>query len=848
MGMENVVIAYRADITQAKRQVKLLDRQNKVLAQNLGKDFVKGSTIVRQELTKISTTAKSIKLPLGGATNQLRTYETVVKSANGKLKTITQSIAGYGKNQKITNQTIRNGATVTRTLGQNFATLAKRALLTIPLWFAIRQGLGFVVRTLKEGITNLVAFDKALQKARRNLQGTASEMEANFATLRKEVTKLSIETGKSTEDITNAFQKFATVGFDFETSMSGANNATKLSILLFGDADETATAFARSMRVLIDESKNAKPASEQLASVMTLTSELWKTNAFELNELTQSLTRFAPVAKTAGFSADEAVKLMAGLSTAGLRGSKAGRLLSTSLTRLLTKTDKLASSLGVKVNPEVDRTYDVFLRVLDALQKTRSETGKLSPEFEKITKDIFGLRSGLAVKGLIALRNNLQAVLGVTGDIGKFNDEFEDVNKTLFQLVARFHNLNKETGKAFVSGLVGGEDFRESLEKIVALQTKIQKGAEIFGRIIGGAGWNFAGEFDRLTKEAGEVFYDMFNDIEDYSAEAFSRITKGIRGQLKKAEIEKLIVDIVSGKVEIPEGSVIAVRSALRKRLSEFDVEPEVDVNYKLDGIDLGMEDQTKLIDALIKDQIERTKLAGATAVQQLKINDALRQEYDVTDDVLAQKTRQLEIERAITQEQNDRIQFSSESVKLAEVAKNHGIKTAQAIGEVLDNQRDYNTFIKQGGERAKILKDTFKDFAKNKELENFFKGVKTPGQDFVRGGERIPISELGDRGSTPIRARTQFDLAKSRLGISSKEQTTPVVSTNHKVTIDLNINGKNFSIGAESSEEFIKIMSDIEPRVTYIFKEEIERVFDDIANRGQKTTSKKFREGVEGT
>ncbi|KKK73542.1 hypothetical protein LCGC14_2892800, partial [marine sediment metagenome] len=311
------VIDYRANIEDVKRKVKLLQSINNVMAKKLGTDFTKGATIVKHELSKISISARKIDLGLGKSTNQLKTFTTVVRGANGQLATVTRTVAGTGKNMKVLNSTIRTGATVTRTFGQNLATLAKRAALTIPLWFVLRQGIGAIFRSIREGLSSLVAFDEALQKAKRNLQGTTDDITRNFGKLRTEVTKLSIETGRSTEDITNAFQKFATVGFDYETSIAGANFATKTSILLFGDATETANAFARSMRVLQDDSEGAEATSVQLAKIMALTVELYKTNAFELNEMTASLERFAPAAKVAGFSAGESVKFMAALSTAG---------------------------------------------------------------------------------------------------------------------------------------------------------------------------------------------------------------------------------------------------------------------------------------------------------------------------------------------------------------------------------------------------------------------------------------------------------------------------------------------------------------------------------------------------
>jgi len=803
------VIEYIANLDNVKRQVKNLQNINATLAKKLGTDFAKGARVVSNEITKISTSARQIELPSGKFTNQMAQITTVVKGANGKFATMTRNVAFAGNEVKEMSTKMRAGANVTRTFGQNLSTLAKRAALTIPLWFALRQGIGAIFRTIKEGLASLVAFDEALQKAKRNLQGTTADIARNFGDLRKEATKLSLETGRSVEDITNAFQKFATVGFDYETSLAGAQSATKLSILLFGDATETANAFARSMRVLIDTSEGALPASQQMAEIMALTSELWKTNAFELNELTASLTRFAPAAKVAGFSAGESVKLMAGLSTAGLRGSKAGRLLSTSLTRLLVNSDKLAASLGVKLNPETDRTYDVFLKVLDALQKTRSETGKVSPEFEKLTKSIFGLRSGLAVKGLIALRKNLQEVLGVTGDVSKFNEEFEEVNDTMFQLTARFKNLNKEIGKALVQGAIGGEKFVDTLETIVEMQLKVQKTGKLAGQEIAHM-ISFLTRFQNVAA-VGRIFG---------FAEDFIK---------KQKEQDKLV------KKQLADSTL-----GLKRALDKYEQPTEADIKIKVGETEITTSDQNKLIGKLVKDQLERIKLDGATEVQVLKVKDALLRQFDVNDDILSQKQREIDIERAITEEQKKRINFSSESVKLAEIAKTEGVETAKAISEVLSGQQDFNTFLRIGGKNAEILKSTFESFVKNKELENFFKGIQTPGQEFVRGGERIPVPEVG--GARDITTRgvvADLNLAGARLGLQemlNKLQNLGPIVHSEKLEISVSVDGKNLSITDASSADITSLVKQIANRVGASVEE---KLVNDLKTNNNSNISK---------
>ena len=348
--------------------------------------------------------------------------------------------------------------------------------------------------------------------------------------------------------------------------------------------------------------------------------------------------------------------------------------------------------------------------------------------------------------------------------------------------------------------MIGGDDFRDTLEKIVELQSKVLKLTRSIGKALkvstqitfGGTGGliefledaDIIDKFILRTKEAKDKLQEINNGI----LENNEKLLKGLNGQLDRFELERLIFEIETQirldtkQFDVDKNLLIKVKKELDKTLEDLPpIKPKIKIS--LDKAEIQVGDQNKLIQDLIKDQIERLKIDGAIESQQLKIKDALLREFDVTDNILKQKQRQLDIERSITEEQKARVSFSSESAKLAEIAKNEGVQTAIAIGEVLSGQRDFNTFLRQGGERAEILKSTFEKFVENKQLEQFFKGQRVIGQPGLRGGQRIPIRELGGaaRGVTPARATIDFQLAKARLGLkesTDKQITATNVST----------------------------------------------------------------------
>jgi len=393
------------------------------------------------------------------------------------------------------------------------------------------------------------------------------------------------------------------------------------------------------------------------------------------------------------------------------------------------------------------------------------------------------------------------------------------LNTSIAKLVDQIHNLNKELGKAFVNGLVGGSDFVDTLQNIIALQKNLIDKTEILGIALSNTWKTLNFLVDRATLGGGKFamnfiinqrqFEKQTKQLEKLTIDSFNNILNGIQGKFDRLNLERLIAEVKT-KIKLNKVDVTIDKDAvlpqvliqLEKQLQELPV-VNVPIQMQLETKEISTEEANQIIDALIKDQIERLKLDGATDAQLLKIEDKLRRQFDVNDDIVKQKQRQLDIERAITEEQKSRITFSDESAKLAEIAKTEGIQTAVAIGEVLNNTRDFNTFMRQGGKNAEILKTQFEDFIKNKELEQFFKGERVLSQPGLRGGERIPISELGGKARevTPIRATTDFEVAKVRLGLEEVTESNVSALKANTVSLESLIQTYNMDIPLKGTQ-----------------------------------------------
>jgi len=800
------VIKYISDLTEATAGAKEVERVNADMSKTLTMDFQRATRVIGTSLDKISEKPITFKGEKGIQT--ITQLGTVIQTADGSFKGFTKTQTAFngevyktaGSLKDVTSQFGKTNIETAKsqknflTMGENMKRLASRALLTIPVWMALRAVMQGTFRTIRDGFKTIVDQDKALQKAKRTLQGTTSSIESDFKRLREEVTKLSIETGESVEKITNAFYKFSTVGFDFETSMKGAEYATKTAIVMFGDAEETANAFSRSMRVLVDRSKDAKPAGEQIAEAMALTSELWKSNAFELNEFTQSLEKFAGTAKATNFTTQQTISLLASLSTGGLRGSRAGRLLRTSVVKLLTNLDKLASTLGVKVNPEMDSTYDVFMRVLTAVNGL-DEGSKVAKQTAEVIGDLFGGVRGMeAVLALKALRQEMLKNSQVIGNVMQLDKSYKDVNETINRQVEQFHNLNKEIGKAFIVGVTGGDDFADSLEKINTKLKKLQTIADNIGQLFT---FGYSGELDKETNiiiktldKLGQAISpisrtfvrkidNMYNEAVQKTIEGSQKINEALTGKLNKEELENLLSSIKLGEIQIDDNIIKRkVIDRLENIISGESIKPKIDI--ETDIIDdeekekrrlLQTKEEQNVANLVLGIELDRLRTLGATNSQLLKAEKLYIKQLDIEEDSLNKTKRKLEYEKAINEEKRLQNKLGSTSLKLFDIAQTEGVDMARQISDVLAGGVDFDIFVRQGGEALDIFKKEFADVFKQQQAISFFKGERVPEMPELFGGETIEIEEEAIRGITNSLGRVILEFSKAQQAFARFEQ-----------------------------------------------------------------------------
>ena len=428
-------------LAQKERDAALASTANaKALLEQKAATDAAAASLGKLILTEQQAEAEARKLATGLSANAkvigLSQNESLVKGVptnkitaafdqgNGRQQVITlnQTAAGI---QKVS-EANKELADTTGKAGINIGQLVSRAALTIPVWYALRSAVMGFLFGIRDGVANILSFDAAMQKLRANLDGTTQETHAMLGRLKKEFTELSMQTGVSVNDIANSFQRFATVGFSVDESMTGAVNSVKLATAFFASSTETADAFARSLRILTDQSHGTASTQKQMAEAMQLTAELWNKNAFEVGEMNQGLEKFAAQANVSKLSMKETLVLLATMGTAAVGGARGGTLLRTSLADLAIHAKDVAGQIGVQLNPALDTNYTALHKVVDALAKM-NEQDRLNIETTGALSKIFGgVRGSLPIEALIAMNKLWSENEKYTGNAEYLNRQMDE--------------------------------------------------------------------------------------------------------------------------------------------------------------------------------------------------------------------------------------------------------------------------------------------------------------------------------------------------------------------------------------------------------------------------------------
>lgn len=801
------IIRYLSDISGAVQGAKQIEAINSTLGKDIQAQY--GQAI--RSIGQLPTQIKEIPIKFNGqdAIKTIRTVGEVVQTTNGNFLQLgkTQTfingtlLSTSNSFKNVTSEFVKGnleaakGNKVFTNFADNVKQLAGRALLTIPIWIALRAAIMGFFQGISGGIKDLIAFDLSLQKIRNNLQGTPEEVAIAFTKIRTSITNASKETGISTERLADAVKQFATLGFSANESLQGALGASKLSIALFGDAGETAGAFARALNIMIDRSVGAKSAIDQMNEAFALTSQLEETNNFEIKNVTEALDKFAGTAAGVGLTMNQTLAILAALGTAGRRGAEGATLLSTGFNQLLVNIPKITKMLGLTVEAG-ESTFTTFRKVIDEITRLNSIPGGKNSAVEAMAEIFGGAGRGVKiVQSLVAVKDILDKNIATLPSFAALNVKVERTMNSESKQAEILGNNIKEMGKSFITSVAGSEDFTGAIIKINKAVRILSTGLNDLGTSLNLMFTNF-GAVNLLSS----AFIKSIKDLDKKAQFEFQKIIDGLRGQLAIPDLT-LLIEKLTLEQKPGDKATMQLISSLRKKLQEqmsageIKLEPKVEIapvvsfkkqqeiakailGFKIDELKLNKatnsevllgtqvytdqlgiveelidklkrrldaevaidEENKKLSElqktGLIENQLKILELQGATNLQLVQQRIELERMYGVNktrEDLLRDE---LELNKAITEEKFNQNKVSSDTVKLFEIAQKYGRNPAIKISEILSGkipEKDLSRYLSNNNDLLKIMQEFFSSQLEQIQAAEFF--FRGPGRD-------IPISE----------------------------------------------------------------------------------------------------------
>ena len=478
-----------------------------------------------------------------------------------QIKSIKQEVSTIPEMKGITGADIRKAlgqvatdAKKTTPIIEQLGMAIRRALIVAPVWMVAREAIKETINFVKDGIQYYLDMEKAILNVRTAIQEMGGAGEATITELTSRFHSLSIETGKTEVGIANIFASVNRILKNTEQSYLATASATKLSEATGVDAAKIAETVAFMYKLQGDSLKGVTTDAQKFQEISELLYTTQAKTPGGLDKLITDLRGFASTMNLADFGIENTIKLFGALESSGVTS---GQVLRAGVMKVLTNIGEVSKMLGVDI-PKNTAPFDAFTLVLEKLGASMAP-GKLNANSFAVIKDIFGTGARGAgqvaalAKDIELLKTSLSGAGVSERDRYLYKKQLEDVTNTAQHQLEVFANLKKQLGETFITGLVGGKDFAESMKNVN--NTMIE-----MSRVLN----NIGVEFNLVGKGLNYIFSlgsspvtDAFNKMAATAkteADLQERIALGLRGKLTLQETTALIGEVSNSNLITEEG------------------------------------------------------------------------------------------------------------------------------------------------------------------------------------------------------------------------------------------------------------------------------------------------------
>jgi len=384
-----------------------------------------------------------------------------------------KDMAKQGVTVSMTAKAMKEGGQAANSMGIDIGKLAARAAITIPIWLAMREAFMGVINTIKEGANYIKEFDLSMAKSQAVVQGVSNIPEF-MEKLSQKTRALSNETGRSVQEVSEIFYRFAESGMDAETALTGMDVALRLSIATFTDTEQISRMLVDLYKNLGDTMDATMSTQDKFNTIAGTFAVLWKSNTGNMGEYIQALNKFVPIAKTAGLTMKETMVTTIVLNNAMQRGTTGGTQLARIFEGITKNSKEMADAIGVNVDElQGMNKMEAFTGLLKQFnEQLKSGDPTQMNEVQKDLMLIFGERGARGAAGLTVQFDKLIETLDQIDTmpledlIKVLNELFNIQINTIDTQMKRIEQFNKQVGESFITGITGATNFVEALKGI----------------------------------------------------------------------------------------------------------------------------------------------------------------------------------------------------------------------------------------------------------------------------------------------------------------------------------------------------------------------------------------------
>jgi TP901 family phage tail tape measure protein len=464
------------------------------------------------------------------AEKQAKTGQFTSKKSEKQYISTAKAIKNKSKNLRDLNKNLSGSTKATKAATKSSNGMAKQFIKGAAAIGVIVGAFRMVSRVISSVVTTFTEFEFVMSKV--NAVSGATEKE--FKALDKTAQELGRTTFFTATQVGELMLNFSKLGF----SAQEIQNAVKPTLDL---ATATGSDLARAATVAGSAIRGFGLDADQTARVTDVMAVSFSNSAMDIEKWQTSMTKVAPIAKSAGFSVEDTAALMSKLADSGIEASIAG----TSLRNILLKMQDPASDLSQAFGGTVHSLDEM----IPAFQKFREEGGNMAEILR-----VVDLRQAAAFEQMLSnvdkielLRNKMQESNGESARMAAV------IGDTLQGAFLKFTSAVQGLSIAVMEDFATG--FKDAIEKVSKFIVVLSENSETITKVISGIARlakGFAAGFLALkTLTAGMWLYKagvaavaLATGKATFATKRFIVSLKGVKSAMVKTGLGILVIGL----------------------------------------------------------------------------------------------------------------------------------------------------------------------------------------------------------------------------------------------------------------------------------------------------------------